>query len=512
MATDSNSNNKRIAKNTIMLYMRMFVMMAVGLFTSRIILDALGASDYGIYNVVGGLVTMFSVLTGAMSVATSRFLTFALGVGNKEQLRRTFVTAVNIHLLISIAMIVIAEVAGIWFLNNKLNIPADRMDAANIVLQFSIATFVINLINVPYSSSIISHEKMGIYAYFTLYDVLVKLVIVYALYVTPTDRLVIYALLLCLANLTTQIIYWVYCKRKFEECRCSFCIDKELLKKMFGFIGWAFWGNAAVVAKDQGMTLLLNIFCGTIVNAAQGVANQVNATVTRFVCNFMTAVNPQITKQYASGDYESMNKLIIRSTKFSAFLMLLLIIPIIVNIKDLLGIWLVEVPVHTSSFVSLILFYSFVDCFTGGLITGILANGKIKKYEIALTITYAANIVFAYLALKYGMQPETLYVLMIVFKFIVLLIQLWLGKDMFALPLGAYARSMMRYVLPILALGIILIFVPWHSIDSMILRMALSVCVVEFLLISVMLMMGLEKSERAFLYSKIQQITNKIKK
>lgn len=512
MATDSNSNNKRIAKNTIMLYMRMFVMMAVGLFTSRIILDALGASDYGIYNVVGGLVTMFSVLTGAMSVATSRFLTFALGVGNKEQLRRTFVTAVNIHLLISIAMIVIAEVAGIWFLNNKLNIPADRMDAANIVLQFSIATFVINLINVPYSSSIISHEKMGIYAYFTLYDVLVKLVIVYALYVTPTDRLVIYALLLCLANLTTQIIYWVYCKRKFEECRYSFCIDKELLKKMFGFIGWAFWGNAAVVAKDQGMTLLLNIFCGTIVNAAQGVANQVNATVTRYVSNFMTAVNPQITKQYASGDYESMNKLIIRSTKFSAFLMLLLIIPIIVNIKDLLGIWLVEVPVHTSSFVSLILFYSFVDCFTGGLITGILANGKIKKYEIALTITYAANIVFAYLALKYGMQPETLYVLMIVFKFIVLLIQLWLGKDMFALPLGAYVRSMMRYVLPILALGIILIFVPWHSIDSMILRMALSVCVVEFLLISVMLMMGLEKSERAFLYSKIQQITNKIKK
>ena len=511
MATDSNSNNKRIAKNTIMLYMRMFVMMAVGLFTSRIILDALGASDYGIYNVVGGLVTMFSVLTGAMSVATSRFLTFALGIGNKEQLRRTFVTAVNIHLLISIAMIVIAEVAGIWFLNNKLNIPADRMDAANIVLQFSIATFVINLINVPYSSSIISHEKMGIYAYFTLYDVLVKLVIVYALYVTPTDRLVIYALLLCLANLTTQIIYWVYCKRKFEECRYSFCIDKELLKKMFGFIGWAFWGNAAVVAKDQGMTLLLNIFCGTIVNAAQGVANQVNATVTRFVSNFMTAVNPQITKQYASGDYESMNKLIIRSTKFSAFLMLLLIIPIIVNIKDLLGIWLVEVPVHTSSFVSLILFYSFVDCFTGGLITGILANGKIKKYEIALTITYAANIVFAYLALKYGMQPETLYVLMIVFKFIVLLIQLWLGKDMFALPLGAYVRSMMRYVLPILALGIILIFVPWHSIDSMILRMALSVCVVEFLLISVMLMMGLEKSERAFLYSKIQQITDKIK-
>lgn len=281
---------------------------------------------------------------------------------------------------------------------------------------------------------------------------------------------------------------------------------------MFGFIGWAFWGNAAVVAKDQGMTLLLNIFCGTIVNAAQGIANQVNATVTRFVSNFMTAVNPQITKQYASGDYESMNRLIIRSTKFSAFLMLLLIIPIIVNIDDLLGIWLVEVPVHTSSFVSLILFYSFVDCFTSGLITGILANGKIKKYEIALTITYAANILFAYLALKNGMQPEALYALLIVFKLIVLATQLWLGKDMFALPLGTYLRSMLKYVSPVLVLGFVLIYVPWHAIDSTILRMVLSVCIVELLLMSAILVMGLERTERAFLFSKIQQITNKIKK
>lgn len=489
MALDSASNNKRIAKNTILLYFRMFVMMAVGLFTSRVILDALGASDYGIYNVVGGLVTMFSVLTGAMSVATSRFLTFALGVGDRKQLRKTFVTAVNIHLLIAAAMIVIAEVAGIWFLNNKLNIPAERMGAANIVLQFSIATFVINLINVPYTSSIISHERMGIYAYFTLYDVFIKLLIVYALYVSPIDRLVIYALLLCLANLTTQIIYWIYCKRKFEECRYSFCLDKTLLKKMFGFIGWAFWGNAAVVAKDQ-----------------------VNAMVNRFVTNFMTAVEPQITKQYAAGEYESMNKLIIRSTKFSAFLMLLLIVPIIVNIDDLLGLWLVEVPLHTSSFVSLILFYSFVDCFTTGLITGILANGKIKIYEIALTIIYAVNIACAYVILKLGMSPETLYGLLIFFKVIVFIIQLILGRKMFALPLGVYICSMLRYVLPVLALGIILIFIPWHLFENIIARMASSVVIVETILLSSVMLIGLESNERAFIYNKVKEITKKIKK
>lgn len=508
--TDSIANNKRIAKNTLLLYVRMFIMMAVGLFTSRIILDALGVSDYGIYNVIGGLVTMFSVLTGAMSVATSRFLTFALGSGDNQLLRRTFVTAVNIHLIIAAAIVVIAEVGGIWMLNSHLNIPADRMDAANVVLQFSIATFVINLINVPYTSSIISHERMGIYAYFSLFDVFVKLGIVYVLYLTSSDRLVVYALLLCLANLATQIINWIYCKRKFAECRYSLSIDKQLLKKMFGFIGWAFWGNAAVVLKDQGMTILLNIFCGTIVNAAQGVANQVNATVNRFVSNFMTAVNPQITKLYASGDYDAMNRLIVRSTKLSAFLLLILIVPIIVNIDDLLALWLVEVPKHTGSFVTLILFYSFVNCFTGGLITGILANGKIKTYEIALTVTYILNLILAFVSLKLGMAPETLYVLLIIFKFVVLGIQLWLGRTMFRLPLRTYLKAMIRYVLPVLAVGLFLMFVPWKEITGVIHRIILSVLSVEGILLLTIYWVGFEFNEREFIIEKIQQVLSKI--
>lgn len=508
--TDSIANNKRIAKNTLLLYVRMFIMMAVGLFTSRIILDALGVSDYGIYNVIGGLVTMFSVLTGAMSVATSRFLTFALGSGDTQLLRRTFVTAVNIHLIIAAAIVFIAEVGGIWMLNSHLNIPAGRMDAANVVLQFSIATFVINLINVPYTSSIISHERMGIYAYFSLFDVFVKLGIVYVLYLTSSDRLVVYALLLCLANLATQIINWIYCKRKFAECRYSLSIDKQLLKKMFGFIGWAFWGNAAVVLKDQGMTILLNIFCGTIVNAAQGVANQVNATVNRFVSNFMTAVNPQITKLYASGDYDAMNRLIVRSTKLSAFLLLILIVPIIVNIDDLLALWLVEVPKHTGSFVTLILFYSFVNCFTGGLITGILAYGKIKTYEIALTVTYILNLILAFVSLKLGMAPETLYVLLIISKFVVLGIQLWLGRSMFRLPLRTYLKAMTRYVLPVLAVGLFLMFVPWKEITGVIHRIILSVLSVEGILLLTIYLVGFEFNEREFIMEKIQQVLSKI--
>ncbi|MGN1217604.1 MAG: MATE family efflux transporter, partial [Phocaeicola sp.] len=437
---------------------------------------------------------------------------FALGTKDDKLLRNTFVTAVNIHLIIAAVIVVIAEAGGTWMLNRHLNIPADRMDAANVVLQFSIATFVINLINVPYTSSIISHERMGIYAYFSLFDVFVKLGIVYVLYLTSSDRLVVYAFLLCLANLATQIINWVYCKRKFAECRYSLSIDKQLLKKMFGFIGWAFWGNAAVVLKDQGMTLLLNIFCGTIVNAAQGVANQVNATVNRFVSNFMTAVNPQITKLYASGEYEAMNKLIVRSTKLSAFLLLILIVPIIVNINDLLALWLVEVPQHTGSFVTLILFYSFVDCFTGCLITGILANGNIKTYEIALTITYMLNIVLAYVILKVGMNPEALYVLLIIFKMIVLCIQLWLGRNMFRLPLRIYLKSMARYVLPILVVGLLMIFLPWQEISGVLKRIILSVLSVEVVLILFIYLFGLEIKERRFIMDKIQLVTSKITK
>lgn len=512
MQKESISSNKRIAKNTILLYVRMLIIMAVGLFTSRIILDTLGISDYGIYNVVGGLVTIFSVLTGAMSVATSRFLTYALGTNNKNQLKRTFVTAINIHLLIAIAMVLITEVVGFWFLNNELNIPTERMEAANIVLQFSIATFVINLVNVPYASSIISHEKMGIYAYFSLFDVFVKLAIVYALYICTYDRLVIYALLLFGANLITQIIYWWYCRNKFVECRYSFFMDKHLLVEMFSFIGWAFWGNAAVVLKTQGMTLLLNIFCGTFVNAAQGISNQVNSMVTRFITNFMTAVNPQITKLYAFGDFKQMNKLIIKSTKFSAFLMLVLIVPIIINIDDILLFWLVEVPAHTGNFISLILFYSFVECFTGSLVTGVLANGKIKKYEIVLTITYITNILFAYLALKLECQPEVLYILMIIFKLVVWGALLYFGHEMYSLPLKSYIVTIFRYVIPVFVIGILLIFFPWHIIENVVLKIIISITIAEVILLSVIMAIGLESDERNFLYSKVVSIINKFKK
>lgn len=492
-------STKRIAKNTLLLYVRMFVTMLVGLFTSRIVLDALGISDYGLYNVVGGFVSMFSVLTGAMSVATGRYITYSLGLGNIEKLKKTFSTSLNIHILLSVLIIILAETLGLWFLNNKLNIPEARLFVANWVFQFSLITFVLSLINVPYVSCIISHEKMGIYAYFSLFDVFAKLLIVYLLYITAGDKLIVYSVFLMLTNLCNQLIYWYYCKRNFQECKFELSLDRGLFKDMLGFIGWAFLGNAVVILKDQGITVLLNIFLGTVVNAAQGVANQVNSIINRFVGNFMTAVNPQITKYYASGEFDSMNQLIIRSSKFSVYLMLLLMLPVILNIDSILSLWLVSVPPHTNNFVKIILFYSLVECMVTPLITALLASGKIKIYEIILTLIYSANIVLTFVCLKYGCEPEVVYYLLVIFKIMVLLTQISLGKRIFNLSLGPYLKSLFRNILPIIAIAIILIMMPWKFTESMYLNIISSSFVIDSILCILIILIGLDKSEFTFL-------------
>jgi O-antigen/teichoic acid export membrane protein len=508
--TNISDNNKRIAKNTLLLYGRMAIMLVVGLFTSRVVLAALGIRDYGIYNVVGGVVSLFAVLTGAMSVTTSRFLTYALGEGDKRKLSVTFSTSVNIHILLGVGIAVLMEVLGVWFLNTHLNVPKERMWAANWVLQFSILTFVINLINVPYTSIIISHERMNIYAYLSLFDVFVKLGIVYALYVTPYDRLITYSIFLCASNLLVQILYYVYCKRSFEECTYHFIVDKPLLKEMFEFIGWTFWGNAAVTAKDQGVTILLNIFFGTTVNAAQGVATQVNGVVNRFIQNFMTAVDPQITKFYSMNDRDNMYKLIFRSAKFSAFLMLVLISPILMHVNSILGVWLVEVPEHAANFVCLVLIYSLIECMLNPLITALLASSKIKAYEILITITYSLNILSIYLLFKIGSFPEMAIILNIVFKLIVLGILSNQCKRNFSFPAQKYLKKVVGIAALISCLSFVMIVVYKNVvIKTTIPSFIVSCILMEMILLSFMYIFGMESNERIFIKN---IINNKILK
>lgn len=493
------SNNRRIAKNTVMLYIRMIVVMLVTLYTSRLVLDVLGVVDYGINSVVGGLVGMFTILSGSLSVSTSRYLTYELGRGDFAQLKKTFATVSAIHIILAISMFIICEILAMWFLNTKLNIPAERMHAAEWALHCSIASFCLSLLTVPYGASVISHEKMTTFAYLSILDVVIKLIIVFLLYISPIDKLVFYAVLGFFTGVIYQVIYFMYCWVKFPECKARPAIDRKIVKEISMFVGWTFIGNAAVVLKDEGVMMLLNIFFGPVVNAAQGVAMQVNGVVTRFISGFMTAVQPQITKSYASEEVGRLNELLVKSTKFSFFLTVILIFPIINNTSTLLNVWLVEVPDHAVNFANLILVYTFIDCFTTPLYTAVLASSKIKTYEVVLTILYVLNVLCSYLALKLGMVPEAVFVLAILFKFFVLVLLLQQSKKLFDFDMRRYFRMFVARIIPILLFGcLISLAYQWFFGNDTFMKLIVFTIVFEALAIPFIWITGLTVAERQF--------------
>ncbi len=493
------TSNSLIAKNTLILYLRMIVVMLVTLYTSRLVLATLGVEDYGIYQVVGGLVGMFTILSGSLSVSTSRFLTYALGKGDFAELKKTFATVRAIHIIMAVLMFLICELLAVWFLKTKLTIPPDRLYAAKCALHCSIASFSIALLNVPFGASVISHEKMSTFAYMSILEVVVKLLIVYLLMISPIDRLIFYAILGLGASILYQVIYMAYCLVKFPECKAKPSLDRSIVKSISSFIGWTFWGNAAVVLKDQGVVMLLNIFFGPVVNAAQGVGMQVSGVVTRFIGGFMTATRPQITKSYASGDISRLNDLIIKSTKFSFFLMVVLIFPLINNTKVLLDVWLVEVPDHAVSFANIILIYTFIDCFTTPPYTAVISTSKIKFYEIGLTILYVVNILCTYVALKMGMVPESVFVIAVIFKMFVLLLLVQQCCKLFEFDLKSYLMLYLVKVLPIVAYGVVIsIFYQLVVKNDSFLKLILFTVAFEALMLPFLWWFGCNKNERAF--------------
>lgn len=504
MSNQTSDNNKRIAKNTLLLYVRMLFTMAVSLFTSRVILNTLGVEDYGINNVVGGIVTMFSVLSGSLSSSISRFITFELGKGNIERLKTIFSTGVNIQLGMSVLIIIIAEAVGIWFLNAKMNIPADRMVAANWVFQCAILTFVLNLLSVPYNAAIIAHEKMSAFAYISVVEVTLKLIIVYMLSISPFDRLKTYAVLLLCVGAVIRFIYGYYCKRHFEECTYHFVFDKPVLKEMTGFARWNFLGNGAYMLNTQGVNILMNLYFGVAVNAARGIATQVDAALKQFVNNFTTAVNPQITKSYAQGDLAYMHKLVCRSAKFSAFLMLFFAIPILLETQSILTIWLKTVPEYAAIFLQLIIISSFVDTvLANSLVTSMFATGKIKRYQIIVTTIGCLVFPFSWIAFQLGFQPEIAYVLYFIIYTVLLGVRLYLLKDMVKLPVMMYVREVLYRVLPVMIICFIIPMMIRYSMQEGWMRLIL-LCLVSTIVTAVVeYSIGLTKNERKFIVGKI---------
>lgn len=377
---------RRIAKNTLALYFRTFLTMAIGLYTGRVQLEALGIDNYGINAVVGGIIAFSGLITATMSAASSRYITFALGEGNMEKMRKVFATVSNVQIIFALLAIVFLEIAGVWFLNTTADIPDGRLTAANWVLQNSILTTALGIVMVPYNASIIAHERMTLYAYMSIVDALVKLAICFVIIHYGGDRLILCSTLWTISAFLMMIFYIIYCRTNFPEARYALSIDRPLLRHMASYSGWNFLSNTSWMFNTQGVNMLINVFFGVAFNAAKGVANTVNAAAHGFVSNFTAAFSPQITKSYAAGDYDYCYKLVNRGTKFTWYLMLLFMVPICFEADTLLSLWLVEVPPMAVLFLRLTMIESLALKYNENLLRLIQVNGEMKHYTIAVTL------------------------------------------------------------------------------------------------------------------------------
>ena len=418
------SNNKTIAKNTIYLYFRMLFTMFVALYTSRVILEVLGVDDFGTYQAVGGIVAMLSFVNGALSNGTSRFLTYELGTGNYIKLKKTFSTLLSLHIVIAVLIVILAETIGLWFVKNELVIPEGRMGAALFAYHLSIITSVVTITQVPYNASIISHEKMGVYAYLSIFETVAKLLIVYSLTFFEWDKLKLYALLLCILQIATALYYRHYCIKRFNETHFKFTLDKSIVKEVTSYSVWNLISSISVPLKNQGLTIILNMFFSPAVVTARALANQVNMAANQFVQNFRTAANPQIVKRLASGDMQGSKMLLLSSTKYSYYMMLALCLPICLLAEPLLKMWLREVPEYTVIFLQLAIVSSLFQVFDNSFYTALYAIGRIKENALISPILGILTFPLTYVLFKLGYSPVIMaWILLVLYAILGMLIK-----------------------------------------------------------------------------------------
>lgn len=507
--SSNNDNNKRIARNTILLYIRMLLTMGVSLYTSRIILKALGVEDFGIYNVVGGVVAMFSILSASLSASISRFITYELGRNQSNRLNIIFSTSVTVQLILACIILIFAESIGLWFLNYKMNLPAIRMDAANWVYQLSILTFIINLLSVPYNASIIAHEKMSVFAYISILEASGKLIIAFLITSSPCDKLIFYASMICALAVITRIAYSHYCKRHLTECTYHFILDKKLISQMFSFAGWNFIGATSNILRDQGGNIILNLFYGPTLNAAKGIASQVNNAIQGFANSFMTALDPQITKSYAAKEQTYMLSLIFFGSRFAFYLLLIMSLPLLINTHYILHLWLGEVPNHSTFFVQLTLIFILSESISQPLITAMLATGNIRNYQIIVGGLQMLNLPFSYLALKQGAIPEAILIIAIIISQLCLTARLFLLRKMIRLSMREFIKKV--YIKTIwvgVCSSIIPFFIVSQISESFINFILTSLCALISTL-SCVYYIDCDEKERKLVKNKISQLRNK---
>ena len=425
------NENKRIAKNTIFLYIRMLLSIVISLYTSRVVLQVLGEVNYGIYGLVGSVVAMFTFLNTAMSGATSRFLTHEMAKGDKERLRDTFNSALIIHIGIALLILVLAETIGLWFLHNKLVIPEERMFAAEIVYQLSIASMVITITQVPYNAAIIAHEKMDIYAYVELLNVTLKLVIVYILLIGNFDKLILYAVLVLCVSALIAFIYRIYCVKHYEETHIRLVYKPTIIKPMLGFSLWDLYGNMSVTARQQGTNLILNIFFGVVLNAASGIATMVQGIISGFSGNILQAFRPQIIKSYAIKEYARMENLMSNAIKFAVLMLMIISVPLCIEIDYIMTLWLGDVPQYAPIFCRILLIMNFFGIINNILTISIHATGKVKKLSFMAGTIALLNLPVIYILFRFFTKsPEYAYYILLCSAALMIIIELILIKSL----------------------------------------------------------------------------------
>ena len=503
------SNNLRIAKNTLLLYVRMFFVMCIQLYTSRVVLQALGVEDFGIYNVVGGIVTMFAFLNAAMNSSTQRYITFYLGKGDKEKLQEVFSNCLFIHAMLAVIIVLLSETVGLWFLYNKMVIPVERMGAAFWVFQMSVITTIVLILSTPYNATIIAYEKMSAFAYISIFDVLLKLAIAFVLLHSNWDNLILYAILTVTAQLIIRFIYVHYCNRHFEITKVVYIFNKSLLKEMTSFIGWNLWGGLSQVLYGQGLNILLNMFFGPAINAARGVAVQVQSVVHQFAYNLQTAINPQITKNYAIGDLNAMHSLVYRCSRYTFFLLLIISLPLFLETKFLLSLWLTTVPEWTVTFTRIMLCIVIVDSVASPLMISSAATGNVKLYQTIIGGTMLLIVPVSYIFLKKGFNPDIVFLVHLFFCIITFVLRLFIVRPMIKLSIKEYLTNALLPSFRTFFLAVIIPVIMYIFLTESLFNVFVILGSSVLLPIIAIYITGLTNNERAYLKKKLSLIIDK---
>lgn len=503
------ASKQRVAKNTIFLYFRTLLLLIIGIFTSRITLQALGVDNYGIVNVVSGFVAMFTIINTSLTGSCQRFITFELG-SSCGNVKKVFSASVFIHFALALIIVILAETIGLYFVNQELNLPKNQMYAVQWVYQCSIISFVLNLINIPYNAIIVANEKMKVFAFISILESVLKLTVVLLLLYTSFNKLIFYAILTLCSSLIIRVTFQIYCRKKFgTDVKIERKLDKSLTKEIFGFAGWTFIGNTATILSNQGVNIVLNIFCGVVLNAARGIANMVEGVITGFVNNFTTALNPQITKAYAANEKNQVASLINLGLRISFFLMIILAIPVIVVTPKLLNIWFTQVPEYASIFVRLTLCIALITAIGNPILTLIIASGKIKKYQILAGGMAFLNLPLSYIFLKMGYSPSSVYYISLIIVSFNFFLKLIFAKTKASLDIKPIIFTLfIRFILILSVAGLIAyIFSSIITITNFFMLCIYLGCTASFILISI-IFMGCSNSERKQI---INTIRNKIK-